>query len=134
MLCRTRIALSVGNTARVSTINPLGKCDTWILRRALKVLVPLSNAEIEAAKEHWEGKHDQSLVDKVNEEMSGHLRKLIMCLVTGDRPEDDDVDEVSITDKLYVPSSPLHLESTFHRRGPMPRFAGARGGTGDAAQ
>ncbi|CAM9783855.1 unnamed protein product, partial [Hapterophycus canaliculatus] len=59
----------------------------------IDVLAPLSNDEIAAAKAHWEAKNDESLVDKLNSEIRGGLRELIVSLLTGKRTEGDEADE-----------------------------------------
>lgn len=58
------------------------------------MLAPLSNDEIAAAKTHWEAKNDESLVDKLNSEIRGGLRELIVGLLTGKRTESGEADEV----------------------------------------
>ena len=58
------------------------------------MLAPLSNDEIAAAKTHWEAKNDESLVDKLNSEIRGGLRELIVGLLTGKRTESEEADEV----------------------------------------
>ncbi|CAM9724139.1 unnamed protein product, partial [Ectocarpus fasciculatus] len=59
----------------------------------IDVLAPLSNDEIAAAKTHWEAKNDESLVDKLNSEIRGGLRELIVGLLTGKRAESEEADE-----------------------------------------
>ena len=47
-----------------------------------------------AAKAKWEGYHDDSLVDKLADELSGDMEKLALRMLKGKRDVDDDkVDE-----------------------------------------
>lgn len=61
------------------------------------MLAPLTNDEIAAAKTHWEAKNDESLVDKLNSEIRGGLRDLIIGLLTGKRTESEEADEVHMS-------------------------------------
>lgn len=67
------------------------------------MLAPLSNDEIDAAKTHWEAKNDESLVDKLNSEIRGGLKELIVGLLTGKRTESEEADEVGVQ-SLFVSS------------------------------
>ncbi|CAM9277517.1 unnamed protein product [Ectocarpus sp. 6 AP-2014] len=70
----------------------------------IDVLAPLSNDEIAAAKAHWEAKNDESLVDKLNSEIRGGLRELVVGLLTGKRGESEEADEALAEEqatKLY---------------------------------
>ncbi|CBN78900.1 conserved unknown protein [Ectocarpus siliculosus] len=70
----------------------------------IDVLAPLNNDEIAAAKAHWEAKNDESLVDKLNSEIRGGLRELIVGLLTGKRGESEEADEALAEEqatKLY---------------------------------
>lgn len=60
-----------------------------------QLLAPIGNDEIAAAKTHWEAKHDQSLIDKINSEVSGGLKDLIVGLLMGKREETEEIDEAS---------------------------------------
>lgn len=60
------------------------------------MLAPLSNDEIAAAKTHWEAKNDESLIDKLNSEIRGGLRELVVGLLTGKRAEGEEADEVRV--------------------------------------
>lgn len=73
------------------------------------MLAPLSNDEIAAAKTHWEAKNDESLVDKLNSEIRGGLRELIVSLLTGKRAEGEEADEVRV---LEFSDQPEHTYST----------------------
>ena len=59
-----------------------------------QALSPVTNEEIAKAKDHWEAKHDKSLVDLLTAECSGGLKDLIVGLITGKRDESEEIDEV----------------------------------------
>lgn len=79
------------------------------------MLAPLSNDEIAAAKTHWEAKNDESLVDKLNSEIRGGLRELIVGLLTGKRTESEEADEVYATRCKNMITSAFGSKETFLR-------------------
>ena len=71
----------------------------------LEVLTTRSNARLMRAREYYEKRFDESLVDRVNSELSGDLKKLANRLLTLNRDEDDgqfDPEDAAV--KLYEAS------------------------------
>ena len=54
----------------------------------LEFLCGRSPPRIRAAKEAWEGRHDASLVDRFNDELSGDFRTIALKLLRGKRKVD----------------------------------------------
>lgn len=72
-------------------------CDETAL---LEVFVTHTQAELQAGKKKWEGRHDKHLVDYLKGELDGwigngyrHLRRLLNLLYMGDRTETEEVDQ-----------------------------------------
>lgn len=100
------------------------------------MLAPLSNDEIAAAKTYWEAKNDESLVDKLNSEIRGGLRELIVNLLTGKRDEGEEADEVRVLISEGIATSPVGAVSQMPIKSMLRRALkrGMRGAPGRRAQ
>lgn len=72
----------------------------------LEVLCTRSNERLEAARAYYENRFDENLVDKLNDELSGDLKKLANRLLTRNRDEEDDgsFDPDGEAERLYQAS------------------------------
>ncbi len=58
----------------------------------IEVLTTRSNAELRAARAHFEAKHGRSLLDIINSETGGDFRKTLQEILKCERNENDEVD------------------------------------------
>ena len=69
----------------------------------IELFVTTKNDDIAAGKERWEGRTDKSLIDYLDEELTGeykHLQHLIFKILKGERDESGEVDEGAAAEQV----------------------------------
>jgi stress response protein SCP2 len=98
-----------------SALTPQDKIDAEFVKKAcdgigtneavlVELFAPRSNARIQAMKQQYEARYGQPLVDRLNSELSGHLKKVIIELLKAQRDENEVADE----ELARVQASKLH--------------------------
>ena len=72
-----------------SAISGLGTDESCLI----EILCSRSNGEIHALREAYKKYHKKDLVKDIRDDTSGHLRRLLVSLVQGERPEDEVLDQ-----------------------------------------